>query len=501
MEVFDGKLNRVFQLQSRLKNLCSEIGGLRVADSDLSIYFDCNAELQKLQEQNEAALKLLVFDYKGAFGQEIYNRISAELDSKLALLQGQLDACEAIKTRFVSKQTDYESYCSYLSFYENSSTSFHEFKNQVTDYLRNNLQTDVPEIFAEAQQRIASVHFESHAASFEFGFNSKADRQRQAVIEHVAQKEDTINRVRADISNKVLNKIKATTGLPIIQDDKPSEDKLVIIEKIRNLIRETDDHTSRKRYEDSLQKLMKSKSLTDIYFLKELHDSILEAEKSRRLKLEIGEMLSKLNETTIHKEIEQERQRVIKLCVNLLRLTSVTPAEVEAARVRIEQMLRNSRDQFQQDEIRQKEHLFLKSQIVLSLENLGYEVMDDLEVIDFEKQDDLLLKVRNQENYLNLKFKEDGSMRYVFQIPEDPQHLSTDQKKLKLHETKITCDEFQSVLADLSKMGLRVSLRSEKPIEYDSLLTVSANKRSSVKDNAKRERRQQIRSRYLSTRG
>jgi hypothetical protein len=124
--------------------------------------------------------------------------------------------------------------------------------------------------------------------------------------------------------------------------------------------------------------------------------------------------------------------------------------------------------------------------------------MEDLQVIDFEKESDFLLKIRDQENYLNLKFKEDGSMRYVFQIPEDAKGLSTDQKNLKLHEMKVTCDEFQSVLADLSKMGLKIDLRSEKPIEYESLLSVSTSKKDRLKEKSKKRQRQQVRNKYLA---
>jgi hypothetical protein len=209
-------------------------------------------------------------------------------------------------------------------------------------------------------------------------------------------------------------------------------------------------------------------------------------------------MLSDLNEVSIHKAVESEKQKTIKLCLNLLRLSSVTTNQVDAARQRFEQMLRNSTQCFEQEEIRQKEHLFLKSQIVLCLENLGYEVMEDLQVIDFEKESDFLLKIRDQENYLNLKFKEDGSMRYVFQIPENAKALSTDQKNLKLHEMKVTCDEFQSVLADLSKMGLKIDLRSEKPIEYESLLSVSTSRKDRLKEKSKKRQRQQVRNKYLA---
>jgi hypothetical protein len=498
MQVFDGKLNRIFQLQSRLQLLCAEVEGLHISDSQLAIHFDCDSDLQELQGQNTDALKLLLFDYKGTFGQDVFNRVSSEIDSKISKIQKQVDACESIKSRFAAKKADYEAYRSYLCFYKNSQISFYEFKGQVTNYLSNNLKARVPEIFNEAEQRIGSVKFEKQASPFTFGFSSKSELQKQSVIEHVGQKENEINHIRSDISDKVLNKLKTARVATRAPKIEIADDKAAMIEKIKALSRRSDDPGSKKAYTKNLERLMESESLKDIYFFKELHDSILETEKVRNLKVELTKMLTDLNEVSIHKAVESERQKAIKLCLNLLRLSSVTTNQVDAARQRFEQMLRNSSQCFEQEEIRQKEHLFLKSQLVLCLENLGYEVMEDLQVIDFEKESDFLLKIRDQENYLNLKFKEDGSMRYVFQIPEDPKALSTDQKNLKLHEMKVTCDEFQSVLVDLSKMGLKIDLRSEKPVEYESLLSVSMSKKDSLKEKSKKRQRQQVRNKYLA---
>jgi hypothetical protein len=90
-------------------------------------------------------------------------------------------------------------------------------------------------------------------------------------------------------------------------------------------------------------------------------------------------------------------------------------------------------------------------------------------------------------------------MRYVFQIPENKDKLSTDQKKMKLHEMKVTCSEFQSVLKDLAKMGLKVSLRSEKPIDENALISVTNKQREKLKTRSKSQlQKQQVRKKYLN---
>lgn len=501
MQVFEGKLNQVFQLQSRLKMICTELEGLNVSDSKLNIQFDCKNELSKLRMQIDKVSKSLIFDYKGTFGQDTYDRINGEIDLKISELLNTINECELIKIDFTEKKNDYKSFLIYLVFYENSNISFDEFKTQIIHYLKMNIEASSPEIFKEAEMKISSVEFTKAKANFDFGFNSKIDLEKQSVINHVIEKEDSVNSIRAEISDKVIDKFQMTGGKIKLtkQVNKVSEESNTISEKIKLLIRNCNDALIRKKYKAEFDKLIESDSLKDVYFIKELHDSIFETEKSRKVKVEINEILSVLSTSSFHLSIQSERQNLVKLCLTLLNNSRISKNEFVDIQIKMEQLKNKSDKCFEEDEIKKKEHLFLKSQLIHCLENQGYEVMDDLEVIDFEKENDFLLKIQGQENYLNLKFKEDGSMRYVFQIPENKDELSTDQKNMKLHEMKVTCSEFQSVLQDLSKMGLNVNKRSEKPIEFDSIVSVTKNQREKLKTKKKsQQQNQQLRKKYLN---
>lgn len=502
IQVFDGKLNQIFQLQSRLKMLCSEIEGLHVLDSKLNIQFDCKDELSKIRKQIDKVQKALVFDYKGTFGQDTYNLINGEIDLRISELLKSVNECELIKKDFAGRKTDYNSFLSYLIFYNNSNISFDEFKSQIIHYLKSNIEYSSPDIFDEANKKISAVEFTKSKARFGFGFNSRIDFERQSIVEYVVQNENSVNTIRAEISDKVIDKFQSTGSkiqLTKRQDNKISDEAKTISEKIKSLIRNCDDATMRKKYKVELVKLTESESLKDNYFFKELHDSIFDTEKTRKAKVEINEILSDISTSSFHVLTQTERQNLVKLCLNLLISSSISKNEFDEIQIKLEQLKSQSNKYFEDDEIKNKEHLFLKSQLILCLENQGYEVMDDLEVIDFEKENDFLLKIKGQENYLNLKFKEDGSMRYVFQIPENKDELSTDQKNLKLHEMKVTCSEFQSVLKDLSKMGLKVTMRSEKPIELDSIVSITKSEKEKLKTRSKSQlQKQQLRKKYLS---
>jgi hypothetical protein len=380
MQVFDGKLHQVFQLQSRLKLLSSEIEGLHVSDSKLKIHFDCKDELNKIRKHVDKVLKALVFDYKGTFEQATYNQINSEIDSRISELLKAINDCDLIKVEFKEKNNDYTSFCSYLTFYDNSNISFEEFKRQIVHYLKTNIASNSPEIFIEAEHKISIVEFNKPKAEFGFGFNSKLDFEKQTIVDHVIEKEAAINNIRAEISNKVIDKFQTISSKIILKEQKNeiSDESLVITEKIKSLIRHCDDATIRKNYKIDLQQLIESESLKDIYFYKELHDFIFETEKTRKVKVVINEILSELSKSSFHLSAQTERDNLVKFCLAMLNNSTITKNEFDELQLKKEHLRNHSNKFFEEDEIKNKENLFLKSQLVLCLENQGYEVMDDL---------------------------------------------------------------------------------------------------------------------------
>jgi hypothetical protein len=230
-----------------------------------------------------------------------------------------------------------------------------------------------------------------------------------------------------------------------------------------------------------------------------MHDSILDIEKTRKGKAFLNVVISDLNNLSVHSTMKNEHQLLIEQCLLLLNNSGIDKGELDYINRQSELFQVRNNLTLEEDEIKSKERLFLKSQLILLLENQGYVVMDDLQVIDFDKTDDFLLKIKDQENYVNVKFREDGSMRYVFQIPENKEDLSTDQVKNKLHEMHVTCNEFHNILNDLSQMGLRLNVTSEKPIELSSIITVTNQYKEKIKSRPKSiKREEQFKKKYLN---
>jgi hypothetical protein len=502
IHVFDGKLNKVFQLQNRLKQLFADIESSQLSDFNHNIHFDCKNASEKLRNEINKVIRPLVFDYTGTFGQETHNRINAEIDSRISELLKLSGDCEMSLVEFEVKKTDYEAYLSFLSFHKNSFALFEEFKNQIIHYLRKNLELRAPGILEESIRKISAVNLAEEKTKFEFGFSLIVDFRKQDLVGQVVQHEEEIHSIRAEISDKIIGlvQLSGTSSAPDMRSNPArSADAERISEKIKSLIRDCDDDQMKTRYKAEYDKLCESESLQDTFFFAELHDSIHRNEKTRKSKTKITSILSELNKAPFHALIQNERTNLIRLSLKLLNNSAISKNEFDDFQCKYDQLRKESKQHFEEDEIKCKERLFLKSQLILCLENQGYEVMDDLQVIDFEKENDFLLKIKGQKNFLNLKFKEDGSMRYAFKIPENVEDLDADQKNLKIHEMKVTCSDFKTVLNDLSKMGLKLNLRSERPADAAALTSLTGEQKGKlVKKHSVIQQEKQLRKRYLN---
>ena len=501
IKVFDGKLDKVFRLQSLLKKLCFEIESSNIVDTSLNIIIDCKTELKKIQKQILNVQQALVFHYNGKFGQDTYNKINNEIDIRISSLTNTIRECELIISEFEGKQADYESFKSYISFYDNTYSTFENFKYQVVNYLHANIKTCSSEFETEALNGISEISITKGKVNFAQGFKSRFTAEKQALIEHVIDKESAIDRIRTEISNKILGQVSLTAfeqkSIPV-PENIPTPEILDIANKIKYLIANCEDKTVGSKYKLEYEKLISIKSLQEIYFYKELHDYILKTEKVRKSKVEINRLLSEINTLKAHPTQKNEKQCLINLCLDHLNSSSLRSNVTNEIEKKFEQLKNQSDAQFEEDEIKLKEHIFLKSQIIHCLQNQGYEVMTDLEVIDFEKENDFLIKINKQTNYLNLKFRDDNSIHYVFQIPESKDELTTDKKNLKLHEMKVTCSEFKTVLSDLAAMGLKLTLKSEKPVDLNSIVSITKNQKQKMKSVEKvKQVKKELKNNYL----
>jgi len=116
------------------------------------------------------------------------------------------------------------------------------------------------------------------------------------------------------------------------------------------------------------------------------------------------------------------------------------------------------------------EKAYIRSRLIASLKDLNYEVATKTEVIDFESDTDFLLSIPGQDNFLNLRFDDQGKVLYNFLIAEDKKGLGLDETAVKLSEMEETCNEFKQMLAGLREQGLEVDLNNEIPISEKAII-------------------------------
>ena len=495
LQVFDGNLNEVFQCQSKLKLLLEEIHQLKIHDENLNIHFDCKAQLQKIEAQLKSALERLVFNYKGSFGQDTYTKISTEIQQRIQQLDTLTVKCNEIIQDFHSKELDYTCYAEYNNLCQKSKDSFSSFKNAVDGYLKNNTPAQSEDVYAGAHATIQAIELEDTIAPFKIGFQKSAEKLENELVNQVYVKEQEINAVRIAFNDKIIER-HPHVKLKKVQKKSTSE-VAGMVEKINKVIASGLEPQIAEGYRNELESLQESETLVDVFYYSQLHDRIIKLEKAKKNKLQVQQLLVSINAMDLHENLANSKSQLVNHCIQLLDKSSVDIREVNRIIEGIEELKVKSNAKKQEEEIAENERVFLKSQIVNSLENMGYVVMDDLEVIDFEKADDLLLKCKDEKNYLNLKFKEDGSIRYVFQIPEKKETLEQNELNSKLAQMDETCSDFRKVLSDLAKMGLKMELKEAKPTSEKWLLTLTEKQKQKVKPQKKKTNKKEEKKKYL----
>ncbi len=500
MNAFDGRLNEFMRKQAQLAQMCIEMQEAEISDETFNIHFNCKESYDKIKTEIQKALTSMVFDYKGTIDKKTYDSIDNQIKERTQKLNEVINKSETILSEYNSKQKDYKSFLDYNLFVQNAQNSLEKFKTDTNENLNTNFAKQNAVLVEEAKKKYGTIVYEKASKEFTWGFDKIVEKEKNMVVNHLIEKENLIRDIRQELMDKVIDtdtkqKITATIKKKVV---KPSEEINTITLKIEILINNCNEKTISNNYSKQFNKLKQSESMNDLFFYQELHDRILENETSRRHKLIVNDIIAHLNSSSIDISLNQDKKLMLQKAINLLNNAKISEKEANCLKKETELFFIRNRKAAEDREIKKKEQLFVKSQIIMNFENLGYEVMDDLKVIDFEKEDDFYLKAPGQENLLNIKFKEDGSFRYVFEIPEKKEELSVDEQKLKLHEMQTTCDDFVAILNDLKQMGVNVEVKSDKPIELNSMITIPEVISTKLKtQKSQTQRKQQLKKLYL----
>ncbi|MCF8356720.1 MAG: hypothetical protein K9H48_19925 [Melioribacteraceae bacterium] len=506
VDVFDKSLKEIFQIQSKIHCLVDELSQLSVNDNDRNIYFNCIDFIKLHQPKVTELLSTYNINFTGTINQEKYNKYQEEINHKTKELKLFLSILEKEKISFKSKKEDYKAFLDYEIFYNHSLESFDSFKTQLINYLESYLKDNNLQLFNNTKASIEAIKIKVKKAMFGFCFQNKKPQKQTELQKNIRDCETLINDIRIKLSDEVSKisdknlSISSQIDLTKLPNfNKNTQEVQTEIKKIDNWISKITNPFRKNKYKDQLENLIQSQSLKDVYFYKELFDDIRQTEKMYFWKTEIKEILFEINQLTIHKKVEPEKNILKKYCLSLICKQKLKKYEYDDVLAKM-LLLKKKNEKAKNDEfIKAKENLFLKEQLIKNLENMNYEVMTDMEVIDFENESDFLFHIPKQDNYLNLRFKPDCSFSYNFVIPEKRDELSINQKKRKLVEMEATCNEFKKLLTELSSMGLNFKKNSEMPISEDTLIQVPKKHIEKItKDTTVTKKRKLKKAKYLN---
>ena len=207
------------------------------------------------------------------------------------------------------------------------------------------------------------------------------------------------------------------------------------------------------------------------------------------LRQRLDAVANAIQKTDVHIDVQAPLARTEALVTRLRESGSDNERHVAEAEVEAQRLLAQSAAHHEEDAVREEEVRFVKSQIVESLSDLGYQVMGDLQVLDLERSADVLLQVPRQGNYVNLRFREDGQFVYNFLIPEDPDDLSRDDRRRKVAEMDSACDAFLGVLQELRDYGLDMDQTAHREASESVLMTVPDRLRDRVQETTSTRKR------------
>lgn len=493
MQVFQGKLNEIFKLQCKLQQLLESLDQASCHDVARKIHFDCQAFLRQYAAALHEQVTSFVIQHPGTFGQEVYDAFNKQIQEKIATLTEWLKLATQEQTAFDTLMKDYEAFLIGEKFQTRAWQSFERYKEEVVRYLENYLKKEFPAIFNEARKKIEAIQFTPENPVFKRGFSEELESIQQHFEMEIKKCEQEVNQVRLETANRVLAQLPTPSRVPepIERMTAPPEMQSKIkeqLEKIKAFIASIAVTHRQQEYEARLNRLLQSATFrNDVYFYTELLDDLVQTEKTIQFKIKIQALLTQLNQLELLPELQNNRLNLTQMGTRLLEQTKVRVREFEDFDAQIVFLKQKLAELKQEAFIREKERLFLKQQIVKSLESLHYVVVDDLQVIDFEER---ILKVPDQENYIKLRFLPDGTFIYNFLMPEARGDLSVEQKQQKFHEMETTCREFKQLLQDLVKMGLQLKVNVENPASEDGFITMSEKDRNRIKKETKKTARE-----------
>jgi hypothetical protein len=526
VKIFDKELVHIFQLQCEVEDILSNLKSYQ--DDDKKPDAQLRPFLLSIRKECSIALKTFSL---GTTAHTIAGTTKAGYDKRIQIKKDQL-------TRLVNKLQQKESTVSegkttkndYLS-YEVSFIALSEELNvlrlSMINYLKglskknNHIQLD--KYLLELDNKQLNLLKER----FSFFFNKEKAINQLIFSEKEHRK--NITKIREKAETKIREVKTATPPAQIKKETpnikKPEKKTQLFVEPEKELqnIKEQENLTeitalirykiiqvkSVKKQTDFSKEFKQIKTLAEkgqsLFLLQQLLREVNQYINAQIPKEELNVLYTNILNVSPHPTLIKEYQAASKDMMQILKNSGARDGEIQHVLERGKTFLTVNQKRIQKDRIREKERAFIKQQLIEALEERKYEVIDDTQVVDFEKQSDFLLKVPGKENYVGVELKENDTLSYVFYSNNDHEavaKMSIEERTKKVKDMDSSCDDFYNIMKELDSLGISNKIRKPRKAKENYLQGLPEKYQNQIKKDShapSSKKRKNDKKRYLDS--
>jgi hypothetical protein len=488
VKIFDEELANIFQLQceveERLSALESAMGNME-SQPHAQTTAEGQPSLAEFKKRTTEAIKPFNFGTVkiiAAQNRERYERFIAIRKGILKKLIRQIDEKEVSTHQQESHHKDYQSYETKIKAL---CEGLEELKEQVRGYL-GELQGKRPDMDMDEHLKQLDKPFEIQKQAFSPSFN-KASATKKAIAKEKRLRKGVL-KIKEQVE-KILQETKASPTPPQVTTPEITKEQRHL-EELTDLIRERISSVNAIATREMFSKehnqiLITQKDGQSLFLHRQLLRKVNQHLQVHALKQELVILYAKVLANVPHAVFKKEHQTICQDATQMLKETMVHTSELQHLIDRGKGYLSDNATRIRQDKIRQRERAYIKRQLMQALEDKKYEVMDDMQVIDFEKQSEFLIKVPEKDNYIQVELKDNDTISYVFYSNKsdgEVAKMSTEEKVRKVEEMDKACDDFYRIMQELDDLGISNKVRKPRTAKESYLKALPEKYKDKIKE-------------------
>lgn len=492
VKVFNKHLRQIFELRYELEMSIAELKEKKLTDDLRGISYENEAFIENGQKTLDGLLEMFKPSKLETLNQSQFNEFYNQLSETSQIMQVLKIAFDDELARFKSFESSYQVNLDLEIKVKEYEGNFETIKKQFLNHIR---QT-IPEAskYNKLVEQATKIRFDFAFPPFSEDFSVKADLIKTQMENTLEQSKKHLNSlISPQFSGNETLVGKGKVFLVSGKDDHHAapgvkmENGEEILTKIRELLNGISDPKQAQIFKAKFADLLLKHKISENYFFTEFIGEIREAKIQEEYRVTLINLLNRLKAHHFEKNMLEKSAELKTKILSFLQHDRLKKEYCDNSVLALNNLIEKDKIVHKERLVHEEEIKYIKARTIAGLRDLNYEVMTDMEVIDFEKDDVFLLTVPNQENFINVRFDSEGKMLYNFLIPENRNELTHEQKETRLAEMDEICTEFKKMLGHLKSEGLNIDLKHEISSSEKALVQIPPKFKTWVKKSVSKK--------------